>query len=195
MKNFDILEVPHDLMKDLIFYIESEKWVSTGDEDIREIPQWLSPSYIPDPTDIQFESYDNDAYFWCPEKYVLWAISLLKVYGQRYLSLSVEMWNGSGDDNWHIDDDGGDYVNKIFIAYYTPQALNQFDGGAFEYMDGDQIKSVTPTTGTCVGFYCVDNLHRATKMQSDKPRYTVLIRCLTDIPKKDYNSRSQNHRI
>ena len=193
MENFRKLAVPQDLMSELISLIESEKWLSTKEDDIREIPQWMDLSYVPNPTDIQLESYDENKSYWCPVEYMSWANNLMMVFGQKCLSLSVEMWNGAGDDDWHIDDDGGEYVNKIFMVYHTPRTLDQSDGGAFEYKVGNETRSIIPDTGVCISFCCVDSLHRATKMQSDKPRYTVLIRCLTDIPKRDYNNQYQNY--
>ena len=181
-------------MGELISLIKSEKWLSTKENDIREVPQWLSLSYIPKPTDIQLDSYDDNKSYWCPEKYISWASYLMRHFGQEYQSISFEMWNGAGDDNWHVDDDGGDYLNKIFMVYYIPQPLSPSDGGSFEYVENGEIVSITPETGICISFYCVDSLHRAVKMKSDKPRYTVLVRCLTDIRKRDHNNQSQSCR-
>lgn len=193
MSNFQLLEVPVSLMDELITLINSEKWVDTGSIDITEIPQWLDLSYIPHNTDIQLDSYDENKSYWCPKVYIDWSHKVMQHFGQKFQSLSFELWNGAGDDNWHIDDDGGKYLNKIFMIYHTPQPLDLSDGGFFEYLENGNVKSVIPTTGTCISFNCANSLHRAVKMKSKKPRYTVLIRCLTDILKTNYNSQSRMH--
>lgn len=172
--SFKYFTLPDYLQKYLEETVLSQKWVETKKQDIRSEAIWMNKDYIPNQDDLKFPTYDRDGqeFAYNPKEIQNFGKVIIDWLGINNYKFAVEMWEGSEDTGWHSDLNSNSDKYTVML-YYTPQNLEEIDGGLFQTL----ADTLIPKTGDVVLFEPKeDTIHQATKIKTSKKRYSIMIR-------------------